>query len=502
MAVYWAIGTTILEQQKEEGWGAKIIDKPATDLRMEFPDMKGFSVRNLKYMRAFAEAYSKFEFVQQAVAQIQNSNEMAIMQHGVAQLPWGHHTIILTKLKTFEERIFYIQKCVENNWSRDILAAQIESKLIARSGNSLNNFVSTLPEQYSDLAKATFKNPYLFDFLSMGEKLQERDLERALISHLKKFMLELGKGFAYVGNQYNLRVAEDDFFLDLLFYNTHLHCYVVFELKIGAFKPEFAGKLNFYINTIDEQIKGTEDKPTIGILLCKTPNETVVKYSLQNMQAPIGVSDYQLADALPKQLRGEIPTIEELETEIDESYEELKSPSQKRFENLKERLSQVKGNEIKQTATAEILFNIIDLSLIPLFKNIIERFKDFSDWFVSQNHFWQAKGVNVKELNQLAEKWKNEELLRSNFELKFNYRFDGLIKAGTAAFDVSNEFQFKMETYWYGFVLVNYMENEPIIKKLYHEHLSTEEIGKISDMLYDDILNEIERKLERIKLEE
>ncbi|MDQ6755770.1 MAG: PDDEXK nuclease domain-containing protein, partial [Bacteroidota bacterium] len=272
LKMYWEIGNTILEQQKEEGWGAKIIDRLAADLKTEFPDFKGLSVRNLKYMRAFAEAYPDFLIVQTPSAQLTSSQitTPAIVQHPAAQITWSHNQLILDKAKAKDERIFYAVRTFKNGWSRDVLALQIESKLWTREGKAITNFQQTLPAPDSDLAMQTFKSPYILDFLTLGEAAKEREVERGLIEHLKKFMLELGRGFAYVGNQYNLNVKGDDYFLDLLFYNYHLHCFVVFELKIGEFKPEFAGKLNFYINTINQQIKGKEDKPTIGILLCKT----------------------------------------------------------------------------------------------------------------------------------------------------------------------------------------------------------------------------------------
>src|SRR5690606_26283696 len=206
----------------------------------------------------------------------------------LAKLSWYHHTTLLDKAKDAEVRAFYIQKTIENGWTRDIMMHQIETALHNRQGHAITNFEHTLPQPQSELAKETFKSPYLFEFLGMGEKLQERDLEKALVQHLKDFLLELGRGFAYVGNQYNLRVEDDDYFLDLLFYNFHLHCFVVFELKIGEFKPEYAGKLNFYVNAIDEQIKGEQDQPTIGVLLCKTPNETVIKYALKGISSPLG----------------------------------------------------------------------------------------------------------------------------------------------------------------------------------------------------------------------
>ena len=298
--------------------------------------MKGLSVRNLKYMRAFADAYPDFLIAQPLVAQLpktkKTKTELAIVQGALAQLeskafnpfvqatlaqiPWYHHITLLDKVKDKQTRLFYIQQTIKNGWSRDIMLHQIDTGLHKRIGLSINNFENNLPAIDSDLAKETFKSSYVFDFLTLSEEAKEKDVERALMQHLKKFMLELGRGFAYVGNQFNLVVEDDDYFLDLLFYNINLKCYVVFELKVGDFKPEFTGKLNFYTNTVNEEIKNKDDKPTIGILLCKTPNKTVVKYSLQGIKSPIGVSNYQFTNALPKQLKGEMPTIKELENEI------------------------------------------------------------------------------------------------------------------------------------------------------------------------------------------
>jgi predicted nuclease of restriction endonuclease-like (RecB) superfamily len=315
--------------------------------------MKGLSIRNIKYMRAFAEAYPDFIIVRPPASQLRNTKNNPvtivqaplaqlhadkIMQAPLAQLSWYHHITLLDKIKDPAIRLFYIDKAIKNGWSRNVLSLQIESRLHQRQGKAITNFDNTLPSPQSDLAKETPKNPYLFDFLGISEEMQERDLEKALIQYLKKFMLELGRGFAYVGNQKNLNVAGEDFFLDLLFYNYYLHCFVVFELKIGEFEPEFAGKLNFYVNAINEQIKGKEDKPTIGVLLCKTPNDTVVKFSLQGIKTPLGVADYELAKALPKQLKAEMPTVEELETEIEREYKELKTPAGKRPGMLKRKL--------------------------------------------------------------------------------------------------------------------------------------------------------------------
>jgi predicted nuclease of restriction endonuclease-like (RecB) superfamily len=348
LKIFHEIGLIISQQQKLAGWGAKVIDRLAADLKIEFPDFKGLSPRNLRYMRTFAEAWPQFG--QQAVAQIQSAEiqPIIILQQLAAKLPWGHHQVLLDKLKDPEERLFYIQKAIENGWSRNIMTRQIESDLYQRTGRAITNFQVTLPAGQSDLAQQTIKNPYIFDFLSFGEQVKERELEKALIQHLKNFMLELGKGFAYVGNQKNLVVNGDDYFLDLLFFNYHMNCFVVFELKIGEFKPEYAGKLNFYVNTINEQLKGVEHKNTIGVLLCKTPNETVIKYSLQGIGSPIGVADYKLAQALPAELKTEMPTIEELEKEIQQGYEELKSPIDKKLDLLKTMLKDLKEPEVKK----------------------------------------------------------------------------------------------------------------------------------------------------------
>lgn len=339
LVLYWSMGHDISSRIKEAGWGAKVIDNLSKDLRNEFPDSKGFSVRNLKYMRAFAEAYPDFlhvniaksekKIVQPAVAQLENTDseqdafmqgelaqsDRAILQPVVALIPWTHHTIILDKIKSAGDRLFYIRKTAENGWTKSVLTFQIESRLHERQGQAITNFDDTLSKHQSDLAKEMLKSPYIFDIAGIAEDVKELDLEKALIKEIRKLMLELGKGFAYVGNQYHLQVGNDDFYLDLLFYNFHLHCFVVFELKIGDFKPEYAGKLNFYVNAIDEQVKSQKDSPTIGVLLCKTPNETVIKYSLKGIESPLGVSDYQL----PKKLKSDMPTIEELEAAIQKS---------------------------------------------------------------------------------------------------------------------------------------------------------------------------------------
>jgi predicted nuclease of restriction endonuclease-like (RecB) superfamily len=299
--LYWQIGRDILHRQQQQGWGAKVINRLATDLQQAFPEIKGFSLRNLKYMRAFAQAYPDEEFVQQLVAQI----------------PWGHNVRILDTVKDSVEREWYIKQTIQHSWSRNVLVHQIESQLYHRQGKAITNFDRTLPKPQSELAQQLLKDPYSFDFLNLGEEILERDLERALINHIRDFLLELGVGFAFVGSQYHLEVGGEDFYIDLLFYHLRLRCYVVIDLKIEEFKPEFSGKMNFYVSAVDDLLRHPDDQPTIGIILCKSKNKVIAEYSLRDMNKPIGVSMYQLRNNLPKGLQGKLPTIEQLEAELE-----------------------------------------------------------------------------------------------------------------------------------------------------------------------------------------
>lgn len=299
--LYWQIGTDILQQQSQQGWGSKIIEQLAKDLKQTFPELKGFSVRNIKYMRAFAEAWTTEAIVQQAVAQI----------------PWGHNLVLLSKLKTPEQRLWYAEKTIENGWSRNVLVHQIENQLMQRKGQAISNFKENLPDSQSELAQQTLKDPYIFDFLNIGEKAEERDIEKALTQHTTQFLLELGSGFAFVGRQVELNIGGDDFYLDLLFYHLKLRCYIVVELKTGDFKPEHTGQLSFYLTAVDSQIKDEDDAPSIGLLLCKTRNKLVAEYALRDNNKPIGIAEYQLSKALPANLEKQLPSIEKIERELD-----------------------------------------------------------------------------------------------------------------------------------------------------------------------------------------
>lgn len=295
--LYWQIGQDILARQAQQGWGAKVVERLAHDLRAAFPGMKGFSPRNLKYMRAFAQAWPEADFVQAVLA----------------QLPWYHHLALLDKLPTPEARQWYAAKAIEHNWSRNVLVMQIESGLQARSGTAVTNFASSLPQPLSDLARESLKDPYRFDFLGLTEEAQERAVEHALVKHVTEFLLELGAGFAFVGRQVLLNVGGDEFFIDLLFYHLKLRCYVVIELKGGKFKPEHLGQLGFYLTAVDAQVKTEHDNPTIGLLLCKSKNKVVAEYALRDNTQPIGVAEYQLIASLPAELQTNLPSIEQIE---------------------------------------------------------------------------------------------------------------------------------------------------------------------------------------------
>ncbi|MBS1808646.1 MAG: DUF1016 family protein [Acidobacteria bacterium] len=303
--LYHDIGTDILQRQQQQGWGAKVIDRLSADLRAAFPDMKGFSSRNLKYMKVFA----------------QKCPTLQIGQQSAAQLPWFHLIVLFTKIDDPAVREWYALQTVQHAWPRATLEVQIKNKLYLRQGAAITNFQQQLAAPHAALATQILKDPYHFDFLGLGDEAHERDIENALIRHITRFLLELGAGFAFVGRQFRLEVEGEEFFIDLLFYHTRLKCYVVVELKAIAFKPEHAGQLNFYLAAVDAQIKADDDKPTIGLLLCKTKKKLVAEYALSGINKPMGVAEYQLVRALPEPLDTSLPSIEEIEAEFAASLE-------------------------------------------------------------------------------------------------------------------------------------------------------------------------------------
>jgi len=311
--LYWDIGSSILQRQHSEGWGAKVIDRLSRDLREAFPDMRGLSPRNLKYMRTFAKAWPDKKIVQQLAAQI----------------PWFHNCLLLDRVSDAPTRLWYIKAALQHGWSRNILALQIERQLHKRQGKAVTNFKKTLPPADSDMAAQVFKDPYLFDFLGTADPRREREVEQALTDHIQRFLLELGTGFAFVGRQVHLEFSSADYYLDLLFYHLKLRCFVVVELKAVPFDPAFVGKMNLYLSAVDDLLRHPDDKPTIGLLLCKGKDRLVVEYALRDLHKPIGVADWEtkIVTALPKEFEGSLPTVEEIERELRNMQPPMKNKS-------------------------------------------------------------------------------------------------------------------------------------------------------------------------------
>ena len=315
LALYWRIGGAIVSRQAEESWGSRVLDRLAADLQRAFPGVEGFSRRNLYRMRAFFLAYAE------EAASIGRSPAPGlppIVPQAVAQLPWGHNVLLLEKIKDSAARVWYAERAVAHGWSRSILDLQIGTRLHERQGKAVTNFATTLPPADSDLAQQALKDPYVFDFLTIAEDAHERETERALVAHVERFLIELGAGFAFVGRQVHFQVGDSDFYLDLLFYHLHLRCYVVVDLKAVPFRPEFAGQINFYCSVVDDRMRKPSDGPTIGLLLCKGKDRVVAEYALRDVHKPIGVADWEtrLVASLPEELKGSLPTVEELEREL------------------------------------------------------------------------------------------------------------------------------------------------------------------------------------------
>lgn len=327
--LYWSIGRDIVVRQENEGWGKSVVDRLSADLRVAFPGVDGFSSRNIWLMRAFflawPESGAKLQqpvaemrerpILKQPVAELEGAS---ILPQPVGEIPWGHNIRLIEKVKDRAQRLWYAQQTTVHGWSRSMLVHWIESDLYARQGKSINNFKTTLPVPQSDLANQLLKDPYKFDFLTLAADAAERELEQGLLAHIRKFLLELGAGFAFVGEQVRLEVDGEEFFIDLLFYHLRLRCYIVVDLKVEEFKPEFAGKMNFYLSAVDDQMRHADDKPSIGLILCKTRKKTIAEYALRDLAKPVGVARYvtRLVESLPRQLAGSLPSVKQIEAEL------------------------------------------------------------------------------------------------------------------------------------------------------------------------------------------
>jgi predicted nuclease of restriction endonuclease-like (RecB) superfamily len=338
LMLYWEIGGVLAERQKNEGWGAAVLPRLATDLHNDLPEVKGFSARNLRLMIQFFAEYPAFGPIwQRAVAKLSDDStggkkglppvtqlpaefaDVQIWQRAVAQLTWAHNVILIQKVKDLPTRLWYARQAFEHGWSRDVLSLQIQSRAHERHGKAVTNFQRTLPPPQSDLASQLLKDPYVFDFLTLEKPFHERELETGLLRHLQNFLVELGTGFAFVGRQVHMEVGDNDFYIDLLFYHLKLRCFVVIDLKVGSFKAEYAGKMNFYLNAVDDRMKHASDQRSIGLILCEEKNKIVAEYALRGMDKAIGVSDYELTRALPKKLQSALPSIAQLEKELSQT---------------------------------------------------------------------------------------------------------------------------------------------------------------------------------------
>jgi predicted nuclease of restriction endonuclease-like (RecB) superfamily len=472
-AIYREIGLTIANQEREAGWGAKIVEKLSIDLRSEFEDMRGLSPRNLRYMRDFALAYPDFPFLQAQLAKsASNSNSPAvetILQGELAKLSWYHHITLLDKVKDPKIRAFYIFETIQNGWTRDVMVNQIDAGLYNMQGQLINNFEATTDQ--SELVSQVFKDPYKFDFIYLGKVAKERDLEDALAIQMTKVLQEFGPNFGFLGRQFRVAIGDKEFFYDLLFYHTKLKRYIIVELKIGDFKAEYIGKMNLYLSIADDQLRDERDEKSIGLILCKTKDGLVAEYALRDSNKPIGIAEYKLKEMLPEHIQGELPSIEEIEQNMEQELKSLEAPIKGRMEKLIQKLASVQQGEVKTSANYENLSSLFDHSIKPLFTCLLNRLSEFQEHFLTTSFFWYFD-ENVNRLDDLERFWKDEKRLTIYKEPYFIYRLGGFRKAGVDAFDAGIQLCICLDQYQYGIKLINYNQQQPFIKKLHGELLS------------------------------
>lgn len=504
LAIYWEIGKTVIDQQNSEGWGTKVIDRLSHDLKAEFPDMKGLSSRNIKYMRAFAEAYPYFtesieaksksdEIVQAPLAQMDRSINTQNMQALLAQLSWYHHITLLDKIKDPDIRLFYILKTIESGWSRNVMVHQIESELHKRQGKIISNFQNTIPPNHSELMQQVFKDPYKFDFIYLNKEAKERDLEDALINQITKFLLELGQWFAFMGKQYKIALGENEYFFDLLFYHTRLKRYIVIELKIEEFKPEYKGKMEFYLTLADEQLKDKDDEPSIGLILCKTKNGLVAEYALRDAIKPIGIAEYIIGNKLPEDIQGELPSVEELEAEMEREVLRFQKPIDKKLNKLKNLLSDLKTEEVKEKRTPEKTALIYTELVCVLQQNIIKSLqKEIIPLFESVNYFAWIDSQRYGSYEEALEWLPKAQPQIFKFEIQLN----GFKKAGIKAFDIWKELTIRLNNYNYTCAVGD--SSNILLEKLYHQRPDKTELEYLTGGFYESILDDINQRIEQI----
>ena len=499
LGLYWELGNAITEKQTKSKWGDKIINQLSKDLLREFPEMKGFSQTNLKYIRKWFQFYA---IGQQAVDQLQIPASTVIGQQAVDQpkgrfeplnaIPWGHHIQIITKCGSVEEATFYLQQTANNNWSRNVLIHQIESDLYKRQGKLQHNFGSTLPAAHGDLARELFKDPYKFDLLQLTAKAHERDLENALVEHVITFLTEMGKGFSLVGRQVHFEKGGQDYYIDLLLYHLKLHCYVVLELKIGEFKPEYAGKLNFYLSAVDDDFRTPEDKQSIGLILCKSKNKVTVEYALRDVNKPMGVAEYQLTKAIPKELKGELPSIESLERELEREIEIPKRPLDDKLSKLKDMIGKINREPLQKQLGKEDIILLFDTVLPEIITRLKEDLKEAIIEFKSTSI---TRSINDRfDRNTLTD--LEDALSKENvYRIGLNIQFNGFIKGGTRSFNIWNNPKIELLQSVYHIKL---NDDKVLFEKLYHQKWDDRDYTEVVECFAGHIMDEINFNIGRI----
>jgi predicted nuclease of restriction endonuclease-like (RecB) superfamily len=505
LSLYWDLGKAITEKQEQSNWGDKIITQLSADLSSEFPEIKGFSMTNLKYIRKWYQFYNSNS--QQSVDQMQKksvSPKGAMGQQSVGLLqdienefpmalgviPWGHHIQIFTKTADIEEALFYVQQTATYNWSRAVLVYNLESGLFRQKGKAYNNFDLTLPQPQSDLAKELIKNQYNLDFLGLGEEATERDLENAILGHIKKFMLALGSGFSFLGQQYHLQVGEKDYYLDLLFYHVKLHCYFVIELKVIEFKPEHAGKLEFYITALDELKKMPEDNPTIGLLLCKTVDKITAEYTLRNKTKAMGVSEYR--HSLPDELKNELPDEESLKQELTKEIIIEPKPVARKLNKLKGLIQRLNIGKAEIQKNDEAIEKVINEIEIPLIKLIDSKLSEIKTEFKSAKIYILYNAQRGGEYNvgfDITSMGKLENIWMLGFEFSLN----GFEKAGKKAFDAWYKFEIQFDKYKF---TIGQERGKAWDDRAYNELYSKEELEEIADRFVEIVFDDIKERIE------
>lgn len=498
LKTYWEIGNVISGQEKNAGWGAKVIDKLSSDLKSEFSEMRGLSPRSLRYMRDFANAYPNFLLLQQLAAKAEgvDSQEDVILQQAAAKLPWGHHQVILTRLKSLDERLFYIKKVAENGWSRKVLEYYIDGKLHKTQGAITNNFRNMLPDHQSELVVQMFKDPYKLDFILLGEQAKERDLENALLTHITKFLLELGDGFAFIGRQKLLSIDGKEFYIDLLFYHTKLRRHVIIELKIGEFEPEYVGKMNFYLGLADDQLKGEYDQSAIGLILCKTKSKVIAEYALRDTTKPIGIAEYKTQEILPEDIKGELPSIEEIEARLDEKMNDDENPMINKLKHLLTKVEEFKEEQVEIRRSDEVIMQLFDDLVMPLKRKILEGLQsDLIPLFNQANItlYLDGRGFSTDEeaTEYLVE---NTNLQR----MRMDVRLLGFKKGGLKAFNTFADLHIYFDEYKYSVGFKSHAQ-DAFWEKLYHQTISDEELSDVSDKLKGRLIDDIMGQLDRVK---